>query len=133
LAAAGCLKTITRIIESPIPAETIPQLEGEIIGIIEFIFGEEGADYIEDVLVLLNAYLFKAQKMSGNIWFFYQVVVYNMVGIPKEMWASLDKLPLHEKQRAVLRTIRNGDNFEMMEQSMPVLRNYIQKTSLMTN
>lgn len=71
--------------------------------------------------------------MSGSIWFFYQVVVYNMVGIPKEMWASLDKLPLQEKQRNVLRSIRGGDNFEMMEQSMPVLRNYIQKTSLMTN
>jgi hypothetical protein len=71
--------------------------------------------------------------MSGSIWFFYQVVVYNMVGIPKEMWVSLDKLPLHEKQKNVLRNIRNGDNFEMMEQSMPVLRNYIQKTSLMVN
>jgi hypothetical protein len=71
--------------------------------------------------------------MSGPIWFYYQVVVYNMVGIPKEMWASLDKLPLQEKQRNVLRSIRTGDNFEMMEQSMPVLRNYIQKTSLMIN
>jgi hypothetical protein len=71
--------------------------------------------------------------MSGSIWFFYQVVVYNMVGIPKEMWVSLDKLPLQEKQKSVLRNIRNGDNFEMMEQSMPVLRNYIQKTSLMVN
>jgi len=58
-------------------------------------------------------------------------VVYNMVGIPKEMWAALEKLPLQEKQKNVLRSIRNGDNFEMMEQSMPVLRNYIQKTSVM--
>ena len=81
--------------------------------------------------MLLNAYLFKSQKMSGSIWFYYQVVVYNMVGIPKEMWAALEKLPLQEKQKNVLRSIRNGDNFEMMEQSMPVLRNYIQKTSVM--
>ena len=57
-------------------------------------FGEDGADYIEDCLILLNAYLFKVKKMSGPIWFFYQVVVYNLVGIPKEMWAALDKLPL---------------------------------------
>jgi hypothetical protein len=70
--------------------------------------------------------------MSGAIWFFFQVVVYNMVGIPKEMWATLEKMPaLQEKQRNVLKSIRGGDNFEMMEQSMPVLRNYIQKTSLM--
>ena len=102
-----------------------------MLGIIEFIFGEESCDYVEDCLVLLNAYLYKLRKMSGGIWFYYQVVVYNMVGIPKEMWPALETLPLHEKQRNVLKNIRSGDNFEMMEQSMPVLRNYIQKTSAM--
>ena len=59
------------------------QLEGEIVGLLDFVFGEEGADYIEDCLVLLNAYLFKIKKLTGPIWFFYQVIVYNMVGIPK--------------------------------------------------
>lgn len=129
LAAAGCLKTITRIIESPIPGEVIPQLEPAVLGIAEFVFGEESCDYVEDVLVLLNAYLFKLRKMSGAVWFYFQVVVYNLVGIPKEMWPALDSLPLPEKQRGLLKNIRAGDNFEMMEQSMPVLRNYIQKTS----
>lgn len=69
--------------------------------------------------------------MTGIIWFYYQVVIYNMVGIPKEMWASLDSLPLSEKQKNILKNIKGGDNFELMEQSMPVIRNYIQKISLM--
>lgn len=34
LAAAGCLKTITRIIESPIAPATLPHLEPELIGIL---------------------------------------------------------------------------------------------------
>lgn len=49
--------------------------------------------------------------MSGPIWFFYQVVVYNIAGIPKEMWASLDKLPIHSRQKNILKNIRVGDNF----------------------
>lgn len=60
LAAAGCLKTITRIIESPISQDTIIHIEPEVLSILEFVFVEEGFDYIEDSLVLLNAYLFKS-------------------------------------------------------------------------
>jgi hypothetical protein len=64
---------------------------------MEFVFVEEGIDYIEDSLLILNSYLFKCPKLSGKLWFFYQIVVYNMVGIPKPMWASLDSLPIPEK------------------------------------
>lgn len=83
MAAAGCLKTVTRIIESTIPAETIANIEVDVLAIMEFVFVEEGIDYIEDALVTLNSYLFKVPKLSGRMWFFYQVVIYNMVGIPK--------------------------------------------------
>lgn len=131
LAAAGCLKTITRIIESPISQETITSVESDVLAIMEFVFVEEGFDYIEDALVLLNAYLFKAEKMGGRIWFFYQVVVYNMVGIPKDMWATLESLPIPEKEKRIMHSIRSNENYEMMERSMPVLRNYIQKSSVL--
>ncbi len=56
-------------------------------------------DYIEDALILLNAFLFKIEKISPAIWFYYQVIVYNIVGIPKQMWPMIDKLPITEKQR----------------------------------
>lgn len=48
-------------------------------------------------MVTLNSYLFKVPKLSGKMWFFYQVIIYNMVGIPKEMWPTLDSLPIPEK------------------------------------
>lgn len=38
---------------------------------------------------MLNAYLFKIKKMSGILWFFFQAVIYNMVGVPKDMWAMI--------------------------------------------
>ena len=69
--------------ESPISTDVVVNIEQDIIEILEFVFVEDGIDYIEDALVVLNAYLFKLPKLSGRMWFFYQVVIYNMVGIPK--------------------------------------------------
>lgn len=57
------------------------------------------------------------------------MIVYNIVGIPKQLWDHIPNLPISEKQRAILNNIKNSENIEMMEQSMPVLRNYIRKGS----
>jgi len=80
-------------------------------------------------LVLLNSYLHKIETISPAIWFYYQVIVYNIVGIPKQLWDNIPNLPISEKQKSILNNIKNADNIEMMEQSMPVLRNFIRKGS----
>jgi hypothetical protein len=84
------------------------------MSIMEFVFAEEGVDFIEDALALLNAYLYKVPKVSGNIWFFYQVVVYNMVGIPKAMWPNLEQLNMPPKHKHIMNSIRSAENTEMM-------------------
>lgn len=76
----------------------------------EFIFTVDGQDYIDDALFLLNAFLFKIQNISPRVWFFYQVVVYNIVGIPKEMWSIIDKLPVGEKDKKIFLAIKEGNN-----------------------
>jgi hypothetical protein len=126
LAAAGCLKTITRIIESSMPEEALSLLEAEIISLLEFIFLADGNDYIEDGLVLLNSYLFKIKKITSGLTFYYQAIVYIMVGIPKEMWSTIDTLPLSETQKAIMKMIKDGSSIEYIEQSTLVLRNYLQ-------
>jgi hypothetical protein len=40
---------------------------------------------------------------------------------------------MQPKQKNIMFNIKEGENFEFMEQSMPVLRNYIQKSSLLGN
>lgn len=100
-----------------------------MIALLEFIFGEEGVDYIEDVLVLLNSYLFKAPQLTAPLWFYWQVIIYNLVGIPKEGWTALDSLALLDSQRKVLKNIKSGNNEEYMETSMPVLRSFLQKVA----
>lgn len=46
LAAAGCIKTFTQLIDAPISQESIVALESEIILLCEFIFSSESIDYI---------------------------------------------------------------------------------------
>lgn len=129
LAAAGCLKTFTQLIDAPITQESIVAMEKDVISLCEFIFSSESIDYIEDILVLMNSYLHKIETISPAIWFYYQVIVYNIVGIPKQLWDNIPNLPISEKQKAILNNIKNSENIEMMEQSMPVLRNFIRKGS----
>jgi hypothetical protein len=86
LAAAGCLKTFTQLVDAPITQESIVAMETEVITLCEFIFSSDSVDYIEDILILLNSYLHKIEKISPAIWFYYQVIVYNIVGIPKPLW-----------------------------------------------
>ena len=79
-----------------------------MITLCEFIFSAESIDYIEDILVLLNSYLHKVQAISPAIWFYYQVIVYNIVGIPKQLWDNIPNLPISDKQKAILNNIKNS-------------------------
>ena len=59
------------------------------------------------------------------------MVIYNITGIPKDLWAQIESAPLNEQQRNVLNNVKDGGNSEMIEQSTMVLRNYIRKGSAM--
>lgn len=83
-------------------------MEADVITLCEFIFSADETDYIEDILVLLNSYLHKIVTISPAIWFYYQVIVYNIVGIPKQLWDHIPNLPISEKQRSILNNIKNS-------------------------
>lgn len=114
LAAAGCLKTFTQIIDAPISQECIVNMEGEVVSLCEFIFACDSEDYIEDILVLLNSYLHRVQTISPALWFYYQVVIYNITGIPKPLWDQIPNLPLSIQQKAILNNIKNSQNADMI-------------------
>lgn len=37
----------------------------------------------------MRVYIFKVDKISQACWFFYQVIIYFVTGIPKEMWSNI--------------------------------------------
>jgi len=61
-------------------------------------------------MILLNAYLFKIKKMSGILWFYFQAIIYYMVGVPKDMWTVIEKVQMPEKHMKVLKNMKHGDN-----------------------
>ncbi len=74
-------------------------MQNDVVQLCYFIFTMSGIDYIEDLLVLLNSYLFKCSEIGAELWFFYQVMIYNITGIPKELMAQMEKAPLSEQQK----------------------------------
>lgn len=131
LAASGCLKAMTQIIESPLEPDVRAQLEQPVLEVCAFIFSSESLDYTEDIMYMMNSYVFKVEKLSPNIWFFYQVIIYFLVGIPNQLWTQLENLQMPAPHKNILLNIRSSRNTEYLEHSVPVLRNYLSKGAAM--
>lgn len=54
-----------------------------------FVLCQESVDYSEDILGLLSVHIHKIDQISFSLWFFFQVVIYFIVGIPQEFWGQL--------------------------------------------
>ena len=80
-------------------------------------------------LDVLNAFLLKVPQVSSQIQFLYKVVVFNIVGITKTMWLNIQTIEMPLSYQNIMKTIRNVQNIRMMERSIPILRNYIKKSS----
>ena len=75
-----------------------------------FVLCQESVDYSEDILSLLNVHLYKIEVMSHPLWFFFQVVIYFLVGIPKEFWTHLETIPMPDKYKKLLINIKDSQN-----------------------
>lgn len=60
--------------------------------IISYSFTSDGGDYLDDAMNLLNAYLIKCDNLSPQIWFFYPIIIYHIIGLNK----SVNKIKLPE-------------------------------------
>lgn len=89
-------------------------MEGEVVALCEFIFACDSADYIEDILVLLNSYLHRTPTITPALWFYYQIVIYNITGIPQPLWPQIPSLPLTDQQKSILTTLKNSQNSDMI-------------------
>lgn len=93
-----------------------------------FLFSGNSEEYTQDLMGLINTYLYKCHTITQKTWFFFQVVVYFIVGLPKNLWSQIPNLPISDNQKTILTNIRSGDNIEYLYCAIPVLRNYITKS-----
>jgi hypothetical protein len=78
-------------------------------------------------MYLMRTYLQRVDKITPSCWFFYQVIIYFITGIPNELWNQIQNLPLPETNKQILSSIKNGHNIDLLEYTTPVLRNYFGK------
>lgn len=91
-------------------------------------FSGESEDYTIELMSLMNTYIFKSPSITQSLWFFFQVIIYFIVGLPQNLWGQIPNLPLSDGQKNILINLRGGNNLEYLENAVPVLRNYITKS-----
>ena len=127
LAAAGCLNAIKTILSSGLPQETYYKIEDLIIPVINFALSEEGCDYIEDGLGILNAILYNVKVISEKMWNYYPVLNYIIAGKPKEFNTNINPETLSPEKKLLLGQTESGWGYEYIEEMMGCFQNYIQK------
>ena len=70
------------------------QIETCVLDVCAFLFTNESYDYFEDMMFLLRVHLEKVEKISPACWFYYQTLIYFIVGIPTEQWGQIQNSPL---------------------------------------
>ena len=89
---------MTRIVNSPLTLNTLRQLEPYIIPVVEVGFTREGADNVNDILYLLEAYISKVDTISPQMWFFYPCILYACTGItPGSTSQSITFSPMQQR------------------------------------
>lgn len=58
----------------------------------------------------MNTYIFYCEKMTTELWFYYQVIIYFLVGIPKDLWSQINQDKIPKNHQKVLENIRVGNN-----------------------
>ena len=127
LAAAGCLNAIKTILNSGLPQDAYYKIEDLIIPVLNFTLSEEGCDYIDDGLGILNAILYNETVISEKMWNYYPVLNYIIAGKPKDFNGNVNPDTLTPEKKLLLEQTESGWGYEYIEEMMGCFQNYIQK------
>ncbi len=78
-------------------------------------------------------YLEKIEEITPPIWFYYQIVIYNLVGLPEQGREQILALPVKQSHKKIFLNLMQADNPEMIELSMPALKAFIHKAATNTS
>lgn len=131
LTAAGCLEAIKRILWSPLPEYIYRKLEPTLIPVLNYILSNEGMDYIDEGLSILNLMLFNQPSVSQEMMFYFPLLIYILVGVPNQKNVNVSQIcvqkQLNEEQTRCIEDAQEGWGSEHTEAMLGCLKNYIQK------
>lgn len=124
-AASGCLNTISKIISSPIPKESLPALEEFILPVISYCMTMEGNDHFMDSMDILGGYLHSTPAISPQMWFFYPAIIYYVISIPEN--TNINILPAFNPLQEAIFDNLHSKRLEEVDLILPPLRVYISR------
>jgi hypothetical protein len=132
LTMSRCLKTMVQIIEAPLSAQTRLRLESYALRIFYFLFWNLEMDYMEELMGMMTVYVEKVDEIRTDLWFFYQVLIYFVVGISDKLWDQIKDQPYTEEQKQILSNLKEGTtSLSNLHLVVPTLRNFFAKCQAM--
>ncbi|KAL4486098.1 hypothetical protein ABPG72_004032 [Tetrahymena utriculariae] len=127
LAAGGCLDAIGKILNSPISPDVLKKLEDIVLPILNTCLIDDQCDYMDESLYLLQQLTFRSTAIepSSQLWFYYPVLIYIVIG-KEDADLSLAN-HLNQEQKLLLESAINGWGPEHTNEIVIILKNFIQK------
>jgi hypothetical protein len=103
----------------------------QLFDIVVWIFSDFNQNYIEEGYNVLNLLLYKLENEADRKFFlFFKVIVYAILGLPKEYVENLKKGDnFNVKYAEILSNICLEPDTDIIENSIGCLRNFIAKSS----
>jgi len=128
--AGGFLSSILRIFNDNIPKETVKELEKILLPTLLYILKNENSNNIDLGLKLLNQLLNYTEEISEDLWGFFFIINYLILGYPDENKQQENNvsLPAEGGGFRLLEAINfNGKGEEHVAGIVPCVQKYIQK------
>ena len=124
--AAGFLSSIARIFDPNLPRNIIYELEKLLLPTLMYILKNEQSNYISLGLRILDKLLLYLDTLSEDIWMFYPILNYLIVGYPEN-----SGLNVQEKLQGEFKFLEavhfNGRGEEYVQEITPCFQKFIQK------
>ena len=101
-----------------------PKLENLLIPVFNYCLSDKGSDYFHEIIDCLNLILYNSKVISEQMWIYYPIISYLILGIPE----NISLPPNISPETAVLiDDARSGWAIEHIEKLLGCFKNYISK------
>eukprot|EP01016_Furgasonia_blochmanni_P034765 TRINITY_DN3787_c0_g1_i8.p1 TRINITY_DN3787_c0_g1~~TRINITY_DN3787_c0_g1_i8.p1 ORF type:complete len:712 (+),score=159.60 TRINITY_DN3787_c0_g1_i8:596-2731(+) len=128
LSASACLSAIKTIIKSNIAPANLERIETTLVPFLNYAFTEEGSNYIEEGLEILQILLYKSETVTPTIRSYFPVLTYIVAGnavLDKKLEGITPEVQVQTSANIKLVDYKFGWGQEFLPKMYGCLQNYI--------
>ena len=99
--------------------------------LVVWVFSDHNQNYTEEGFNVLNLLLYKLDTLNAKYFLFFKMIVYAILGLPKEHVENLRRKgdDFNQKYADILENVSIEPDNDIIENSIGCLRNFISKSS----